>query len=93
MWSRSIRVIGRASRARLLQQADSEGQCRQLFTELVVHVAGDAATLVFLREHEPREQFRAGPFGFPRLPFGEVEMGTDDANDGAAWFAPNRKPP
>ena len=40
---------------------------RQLFAELVVHLARDPSPLVFLREDQPRQQLRARAFGV-RLP-------------------------
>ena len=47
--------------ARVLEGLDPPSECRQLLAELVVHLARDSPALVFLREHQPGEQLRAGP--------------------------------
>ena len=77
---RPVAQVG-AVAARVLEQPDRAGERRQLLAELIVHLARDAAPLVFLREHQPREQLGAGPFGVRLLPLGEVEVRADDAHD------------
>src|SRR5205807_3333480 len=78
----------RLTRARLLQRCDPVAERRQLFAELIVHLARDPPALVLLGEHEPGQEL--GALG--ALPLGEVEMRSDDADDRAAWLAANRKP-
>ena len=77
--------------ARFLEQPDPQVQRRQLFAELIVHLARDAPPLVFLRKDEPRQQLGAGSFGVGELALGEVEMRAHDAHDGSARFVANRK--
>ena len=47
---------------RLLQRGDFAAERRQLLAELVVHLARDAAPLVFLREDQSGEQLGARAF-------------------------------
>ena len=96
--SRAIR-LARASpasvAARVLERLDPQRERRQLLAELIVHFARDAPPLVFLREHQPRQQFGARPFGalgaLGPFPLREVEVGADDADDRAARSAADRK--
>ena len=65
---------------------------RQLFAELVVHLACDAAAFVLLGEHQPREQLGPRALGFRLLPLREIEVRADDADHGPAGSAAHRKP-
>jgi len=44
----------------------------ELLAELVVHLPGDPASFVFLREDQPRQEFTTGDFG--ALPLGDLEL-------------------
>ena len=83
--------IGRSA-AGVLERADAASERRQLFTELIVHLARDAPALVLLREDEPREQLGARALGFGLPAFGEIEVRADDAHDRPARLAPDWKP-
>ena len=73
----------RASRAQAsLRLRDLAAERRQLLAELVVHLARDAAALVFLREHEPRQELgRAPARPRARCRSVEIEVRADDADD------------
>ena len=53
--------------ARLLERDDAVAERGQLLAELIVHLAGDPPSLVFLREHQPAHQLGAHLLG--ALPF------------------------
>ena len=69
---------------------DPQRERRQLLAELIVHLARDAPPLVFLREHQTRQELGAGPFGLGPLPLGEIEVRADDADDRSARLAADR---
>ena len=75
---------------RFLQGADAAAQSRQLFAELIVHLARDPPPFVFLREDEAGEELGACPLGFRLPPFRQVEVRADDAHDRSARFAAHR---
>src|SRR5215203_895473 len=80
------------------EHADSESERSQLLAELIVHLACDAAPLVFLCKHHPAKQLGARtlaalPFArlFCLLALSEIEMRADDAYDRAVGFAAHRE--
>ena len=57
-----------------------------------MHLARDSASLVLLREDQPRQELGAGALGFGLPAFRQVEVGADDAHDRTAGLAPDRVP-
>ena len=84
-----IRVVA----APVPERADPMRQRRELFAELIVHLARDAAPLVLLGEYEPRQELGAGALGFGALALGEIEVRAHDPDHRAARLAPDGKPP
>src|SRR5262245_132526 len=82
-----LRTVG----AGVEQVGEAVLECRELLAELIVHLAGDAAALVLLREHEPREELRARALGLSLAALREVEVRPNNPHDGTARPSPNRK--